>query len=142
MSRFLTFITAAFVALALSSSPIAQGGEVGAIKRFVSFPVDTFELSGNMSPVVLEEATTPTPSEISVDGWWGDKKLLLISFAIGNERESYYVHFRAVEMNDQAAWDSRLRATGGLVCLGGSTRRAGRNPNTRVAASKGFDSPC
>lgn len=142
MLRFLSFITKAFVAsaLTLSSSLFANAGEVGAIKRFVSFPVDTFELNGSMSTIALEEATTPSPSAISVDGWWGDNKLLLITFG----GEGYYVHFRSVEMNNQALWDSRLQATGGLVCLGagGGSRRTGKNPNTRVTASKGFVSPC
>lgn len=109
-------------------------GEVGAIKKFVRFPVDTFNLEGQMSPTVLEAATTPAPSAIAVDGWWPDKKLLLITFG----GESYHVLYRSVEMNDQKTWDARLSAGGGLTC---HTRRTGAVPAT-TAGTKGFASPC
>lgn len=132
LRSILTTVIAALVALA---AVWAIAGETGAIKKFVRFPVDTFELSGKRSAVMLVEATTPSASSIAVDGWWGDKKLLLISFG----GESYYVHYRAVEMNDQAGWDARLRASGGLVCLG---RRTGGDPNAQITATKGFASPC
>lgn len=111
-------------------------GETGAIKKFVRFPVDTFELSGKRSPSTLDETTTPLASTIAVDGWWPDKKLLLISFG----GESYYVHYRAVEMVDQRGWDARMQASGGLVCMG--TRRTGGDPNSQTAATKGFSNPC
>lgn len=116
----------------------AGAGETGAIKKFVRFPVDTFELTGKMSLTMLEEATTPPAAQVSVDGWWPDKKMLLISFG----GESYYVHYRSVEMIDQKRWDARMQATGGLVCLGATTRRPGGDPNARTAATKGFASPC
>lgn len=139
----------------------AGAGEVGAIKRFVRFPVATFELNGKISAEVLEEETTPSPDKISVDGWWPDKKLLLISF----DADSHYVLYRSVEMNDQKTWDARLAASGGLVCGGASaSRRTGTrsnrrmphagsdpnryiprtsaDPNRRMAGTKGFASPC
>jgi hypothetical protein len=112
----------------------AIAGEIGAIKRFVRFPVDTFNLEGQMSRVSLEEATTPPASQIAVDAWWPDKKLLMITFG----GESYHVLYRAVEMNDQKSWDARMSASGGLTC---HRRRTGLPPTT-TAGTKGFVSPC
>lgn len=123
-----------WVLLLLALGGSVNAGELGAIKKFVRFPVDTFNLEGQMSSTVLDQATTPQPSQISVDGWWPDKKLLLVAFG----GESYYVHYRAVEMNDQKAWDARMQASGGLACHG---RRTGTAPTT-VAGTKGFASPC
>jgi len=120
---------------------LAHGAEVGAIKRFVSFPVDTYEETGRLTDVVLEEDTTPPTASISVDGWWPDKKLLLISF--GSRDNAHFILYRAVEMNDQANWDTRMTASGNLVC-GGRTasHRTGGNPGTTTAATKGFTNPC
>ena len=129
MLRVLLLVTLAIVAAVVAAA------DSGAIKRFVRFPVDTFDLSGTLSDTVLEESATPSPATIAVDGWWPDKKLLLIAFG----GESYYVHFRAVEMNDQPTWDKRMAASGGLVCLG---KRATGSAPGRQAASKGFSSPC
>lgn len=123
------------VATLMFVGAMAATAETGAIKRFVRFPVDTFDLSGTLSDIVLEESSTPSPASIAVDGWWPDKKLILIEF----DGESYYVHFRAVEMNDQPTWDKRMAASGGLVCLG---KRATGSAPGRQAASKGFSSPC
>lgn len=138
MSRILVGAGIAVI-LVLVTVGWSDAGEMGAIKRFVRFPVDTYGLKGNMSPEVLEQDTTPPPSEISVDGWWPDKKLLLITF----NQNSYHILYRAVEMNDQAAWDARMSATGGLQCTGKTTaRRTGGDPNSQTAATKGFVSPC
>jgi hypothetical protein len=127
--------------LALSAGS-ASAGEKGAIKRFLSFPVDTYELGGRLSDIVLEQATTPPTGEIAVDGYWPDRKLLLISFA----GEAYHVLYRDVEMQDQAAWDARMAASGGLRCSGGTASpRTGGNTGSRVsgtAATKGFINPC
>lgn len=127
----------AILAVAVCVVAFAAGaGELGAIKKFAKFPVDTFNLEGQLSMDVLEQAKTPAAAEISVDGWWPDKKLLLISF--GAPSDSYYVHFRSVEMNDQSAWDVRMRASGGLVC---HSRRTGAAPSA-IKGTKGFASPC
>ncbi len=125
----MTVIVSLAAAMAWSAA-----GELGAIKRFVRFPVDTYNLEGQLSPATLEQATTPGVSQISVDGWWPDKKLLLISFG----GESYYILYRAVEMTDQRTWDARLAASGGLTCHG---KRTGQIP-AQVAGTKGFASPC
>jgi hypothetical protein len=122
----------------LVAGAVPQAGEIGAIKRFKSFPVDTYELNGRLSDFVLEEDAAPPVGEISVDGYWPDRKLLLISF----QNDAHYVLFRAVEMNDQPNWDVRMAASGGLVCSGRSARRTGGNPNSSTAATKGFISPC
>jgi hypothetical protein len=120
--------------LVMIAAGSAATGELGAIKKFVRFPVDTYNLEGQLSLTVLDKATTPSPSEISVDGWWPDKKFLLITFG----GESYYILYRAVEMHDQKTWDARLAASGGLTC---HIRRTG-TPPTIVAGTKGFASPC
>jgi hypothetical protein len=131
-SMFLRIKISALVFVATASW--GSAGEVGAIKKFVRFPVDTFNLKGQISPTALEAATTPSPSQIAVDGWWPDKKLLLITF----DGESYHVLYRSVEMNDQKTWDARLSAGGGLTC---HTLRTGAVPTT-TAGTKGFASPC
>lgn len=138
-------LTAAVGVIALLLSvACAHAQEIGAIKRFKEFPVDTFDLNGQMMSVLLEQATTPPPSQITVDGWWPDEKFLLITFRPLDQpvMDSFLVHYRSVEMVDQARWDTRMMTKGNLVCLNGGTRMAGRNPNTRVAGTKGFTNPC
>jgi hypothetical protein len=136
---FKLLLTVISICLFASSAGPASAGEMGAIKRFVSFPVDTYELGGRLQDIVLEKDTTPPTSEISVDGYWPDKKLLLISFG----GDAYHVLYREVEMHDQAAWDARMAASGGLRCSGGNaSRRTGANPGSSTAATKGFINPC
>ena len=135
MSMMSTMVRVSIVVALSAAGATMAAADTGAIKRFVRFPVDTFDLAGTLSDTVLEASTTPEAGSIAVDGWWPDKKLLLIAFG----DESYYVHFRAVEMNDQPTWDKRMAASGGLVCLG--KRMTGSAPG-RQAASKGFSSPC
>ena len=90
----------------------ANAARIPEIKKFSHFPVDTFDLAGTLSDLVLEETTTPYPSLIDVLGWWPDRQLVLISFA----DEAYYVHFRALEMTDQGKWNRRMHEKGGLRC--------------------------
>jgi len=139
-SRWIAVIV---VALVLSvEGTTAQ--EVGAIKRFKEFPVDTFDLNGQMMSILLEKETTPDPSQITVNGWWPDEKFLLITFRPLDQtvEDSFLVHYRAVDMVDQARWDARMMTKGNLVCLNKRTRTAGRDPNSRVAGTKGFTNPC
>jgi hypothetical protein len=121
----------------------AQAQEVGAIKRFKEFPVDTFDLDGQMMSL-LQEATTPSPSQITVNGWWPDEKMLLITFRPldQSKEDSFLVLYRAVEMVDEARWKARMTVKGNLVCLNGRTRTVGSNPKSRVAGTKGFTNPC
>jgi hypothetical protein len=127
--------TAAAVLAFAAATAWASAGEIGAIKKFVRFPVDTYNLEGQLAPeIILEQATTPPASEIAVDALWPDKKLLMITFG----GKSYHVLYRAVEMNDQKSWDARMAASGGLTCHG---KRTGGAPTT-IAGTKGFNSPC
>ncbi len=136
MHRLIAILGLAISVLVLSAD--ATHAEMGAIKRFVRFPLNTYALDGNLTSDILEEATTPHPSGISVDGAWPDKKLLLISFG----GQSYHILFRAVEMNDQTAWDTKMAASGGLACSNRTARRTGGDPKVTTAGTKGFSSPC
>ncbi len=137
MHRFII----AIASLALAAGLLATAGELGAIKRFKAFPIDTYDQFGNYSDTQLLANTTPSPDRISVDGWWPDKKMLLIT--IGDE--SYFILFSAVEMNDQADWDRKMAATGGVQCnykkvVGGSKNQS--VGGSKASGTKGFASPC
>lgn len=114
----------------------ADAREIGAIKKFVRpFPLPTYELTGQVSDKVISGVADA--SKVSVDGLWPDKKMLLISLE-GKPGEGYLILYRAVEMNDQAAWDTRMRATGGPRCL----EVAGGTARTITAGTNAFINPC
>lgn len=134
MSRCFTW---AAVAVLTSMVASVDAREMGAIKKFVRpLPLPTYELNGQLSDKVIDSSAPPV-SEISVDGLWPDKKMLLISFA-SKPLEGYFILYRAVEMNDQAAWDKRMQATGGPRCL----QVAGGTAPTIVAGTNAFINPC
>jgi hypothetical protein len=134
MNRFGLLAAALCVALVMHA---ADAREMGAIKKFVRpLPLPTYELNGQLSDKVIDSSAPPV-SEISVDGLWPDKKMLLISFA-SKPLEGYFILYRAVEMNDQAAWDKRMQATGGPRCL----QVAGGAAPTIVAGTNAFINPC
>lgn len=135
--------TAVGVIALLLSVACAHAQEISAIKRFKEFPVDTFDLDGQMMSL-LQQATTPPPSQITVNGWWPDEKMILITFRPldQSKEDSFLILYRAVEMVDEARWKTRMTVKGNLVCLNGRTRTVGGNPNSRVAGTKGFTNPC
>ena len=137
MKKLLCFAT---IALALASAS-AEARDIGAIKRFVdAFPIPTYKLNGQGNgDVYLEAATTPPPSHISVDGWWSDKKMLLISFEAKPE-EAYLILFSAVEMNDQSLWNQKMTVAGELRC--GTAAATGKRPGTAIAGTNAFANPC
>lgn len=127
-------MTAIALSLAIQA---AYAREMGAIKKFLQpFPIPTYELNGQLSDKVIDSSAPPV-SEISVDGLWPDKKMLLISFASKPE-EGYFILYRAVEMNDQVQWNYRMAATGGPRCL----PTAAGQTHTITAGTNAFINPC
>jgi hypothetical protein len=144
MRRSLLAVLAAMLFVVMAPS-VSADAERGAIKRFVRFPVTTYELSGIRSTISLNESDLPAMSEITVSGYWAGRSLLLIEFddKEGFE-EGYYVHFESVEMNDQQRWEDKMAQTGPLVCLRSGTSNSSRGGSAGRAtkATKGFKSPC
>lgn len=135
MNRILKSLTI-FVLLLAAGDGRALADNTGAIKRFKKFPVTTYDEHGNYSDIQLTQASTPPAEHIAVDGWWPDKKMLLITFG----GESYFILYSAVVMADQDYWDGKMAATGGVQCNYGKTR--GAAPQKSTAATKRFASPC
>jgi len=139
---FVKLIAVSLFVLCLSEGATRAENIAGAIKKFAHFPVQTYEITGMMSKVRLEQSDLPPLSEVYVTGLWPDRKFLLIEFMHGDHREAYYVLYSSVEMSDQALWDDRMRASGNLHCLGQTSPRIGNSSPTTTAATKGFTSPC
>jgi hypothetical protein len=136
----MTKLPLAFALTVFLAIPAANARESNAIARFVhAFPVPTYELNGQLSDKVIDSSSPPV-SEITVDGLWPDKKMLLISFT-SKPDQGYYILRSAVEMRDQKAWDERMQATGGLRCLSQTSGGSTYTP-TIVAGTNAFINPC
>ncbi len=123
-----------------------SGAIAGDIKQFRSFPVSTYDERGNYSDFQLTREMIPNPDVVSLDGWWPDLKMLLITLDVplsaGSQhaRESFFILYSAVDMKNAAFWDSRMEAKGGIQCNYG--RVAGGSSQSKSAGTKRFASPC
>ena len=134
-------LLAVCVAASLAWSDRAGAGEIKAFK----FPVPTFDEDGGELDYEIDQDNAPPVDGVIVYGWRPDMKMLLIQLDPADPRSAVYISYAAVEMRDQASWDSRMRATGTLVCARGGYRAgllAGGNPNLSTTGSKGFKNPC
>ena len=133
MNRILYIAVIALLSTLLSAS----AREENQVKRFTRpFPIPTYELNAQLSDKVID-ASSPPLSQMTVDGLWPDKKMLLVSFT-SNPKDGYFILYRSVEMNDQAKWDERMKATGGPRCL----QVAGGTAPVITAGTNAFINPC
>lgn len=116
----------------------------GAVQSFL-FPVTLYAADGSRTGLFLTKRNAPSPADVAVLGYWPNKKLLLVQLQ-PNDPNTTFISYRAVKMVNQPLWETRMRATGELVC---SNQMAfnpgwggGGNPNAVTLGSKGFKSPC
>jgi hypothetical protein len=145
MRKFQFFPYAAgLVVLMLSFFPVAvEAGHDSDVKSFTRFPVPLYDENGDATGNVILSNNAPNPRQLTVLGWWPDQKLLLVQLRPG-DKFPVYISYGSLAMEDTALWETRMHATGDLICVDapvGSRLRAD-DANRRTSGSKGFRSPC